>query len=210
MNLAPTVADEEPEAVKPLPTTRFRARWVTHAESGFLVTPRTCTRQDPTSIAKSTYRVRSQAVSTVKKPSARILWACDLRNSLHVGPSRRGAGPSPLARRSVRIFVAETLTPELGKLAPDPWAPPPWILPSHPQDELPDLSRDRWPPAGRDPFVGPLPSHQLPMPPKEVWGLTTNEDHRARGGALPIAAMNSRSRRRRRGRPTWRLRTISW
>jgi len=48
------VADEEPDASKPLPIARFRACWVTHAESGFPVTPRTCTRRDPTSIAKST------------------------------------------------------------------------------------------------------------------------------------------------------------
>src|SRR6266545_5328072 len=43
-----------------------------------------------------------------------------------------------------------------------------------------------------------------------VCGLTTNIDHRARGSVLLIAAMNSRSRRRRRGRLTWHLRTISW
>ncbi len=29
------------------PTARFRACWVTHAESGFLVAPRTWTRLDP-------------------------------------------------------------------------------------------------------------------------------------------------------------------
>ena len=43
-----------------------------------------------------------------------------------------------------------------------------------------------------------------------VWGLTTNEHHRARWRALLIAAMNSLSRRRRRGRPAMRLRTSSW
>ncbi|MGH2652082.1 MAG: hypothetical protein ACRDHK_12850, partial [Actinomycetota bacterium] len=54
------------------PTARFRACWVTHAESGFLVTPRTWTRRDPSSMANSTYRVLSQAVSTVKKSNATI------------------------------------------------------------------------------------------------------------------------------------------
>lgn len=49
-----------------------RRCWVTHAESGFLVTPRICTRLDPTWIANSTYRVRSKSVSTVKKSIARI------------------------------------------------------------------------------------------------------------------------------------------
>ncbi len=52
-------------------------------------------------------------VSTVKKSKARIPFACDLRNSLHVGPDRRGAGPSPFARSRVRILVAETLMPSL-------------------------------------------------------------------------------------------------
>jgi hypothetical protein len=54
------------------PSARFRACWVTHAESGFLVTPRRCTRLDPSSIAKSTYIVRSQTVPTVKKSMATI------------------------------------------------------------------------------------------------------------------------------------------
>ena len=40
-------------------------------------------------------------------------WACELRNSPQVGPSRRGAGPSPLARSRVRILVAETRMPSL-------------------------------------------------------------------------------------------------
>ena len=33
--------------------------------------------------------------------------------------------------------------------------------------------------------------------------MTRKDDHRARGRALLIAAMNSRSPRRRRGLPTW-------
>ena len=36
------------------PIARLRARWVTHAESGFLVTPRTCTRREPRWTANST------------------------------------------------------------------------------------------------------------------------------------------------------------
>jgi hypothetical protein len=43
----------------------------------------------------STYSVLSHAVSTVKKSQAQMPSAWDLRNSLHVGPSRRGAGPTP-------------------------------------------------------------------------------------------------------------------
>jgi hypothetical protein len=77
------------------PIARLRACWVTHAESGFLVTPRTCTRRERRWIANSTYIVASTAVSTVKKSRAKMPVACELRNSLQVGPSRRGAGPSP-------------------------------------------------------------------------------------------------------------------
>jgi hypothetical protein len=49
----------------------------------------------------------------VKKSSARIPWAWARRNSLQVGPPRRGAGPSPARRSSVRILVADTLMPSL-------------------------------------------------------------------------------------------------
>jgi hypothetical protein len=54
------------------PTARFRGCWVTHAEAGSLVTPRRCTRRDPSPIANSTYIVRSHAVSTAKKSMATI------------------------------------------------------------------------------------------------------------------------------------------
>jgi len=52
-DLGNSVADEGPDAFKRSPTTRFRACCVTHVELGFLVTPRMCTRREPTSIAKS-------------------------------------------------------------------------------------------------------------------------------------------------------------
>ena len=84
----------------------------------------------------------------MKKSIARIPWAWDLRNSLQVGPPRRGAGERPARRSSVRIFVAETQTAELGELAPDPDAPPPGVVPSHPQYEVPDLLAD-WGSASR-------------------------------------------------------------
>jgi transposase-like protein len=63
------------------------------------------------SMPNNTYGVRSQAVSTVKKSSARSPWAWALRNSLHEGPLRRGAGPRPSRRRIVRIVVADTRMP---------------------------------------------------------------------------------------------------
>jgi hypothetical protein len=50
----------------------------------------------------------------------RMPLAWDLRNSFHVGPSRRGAGPSPFARSRVRILVAENPDAERSELTPDP------------------------------------------------------------------------------------------
>src|SRR5262245_19551006 len=46
---------------------RFRACCVTQAQSGLAVTLARWTRREPCSIQTSTYSVRSQAVSTVKK-----------------------------------------------------------------------------------------------------------------------------------------------
>ena len=53
--------------------------------------------------------VFSLIVSTVEKSVARIPAACDRRNSVHVGPARRGAGFRPWRRRIVRTVVAEML-----------------------------------------------------------------------------------------------------
>ncbi len=100
----------------------------------------------------------------VKESRAGIPFAWDLRNSPQVGPDRRGAGPRPFERRSVRILVASDPDAELGELAPDPDAPPPGVFPSHPQDELSNLVGDRWPAPFRPAQVGPLPSHELPVP----------------------------------------------
>jgi hypothetical protein len=52
-------------------------------------------------------------VSTVKKSVAQIPAASDRRNSVHVGPVRRGAGSWPARSRIVRTVVAEILIPSL-------------------------------------------------------------------------------------------------
>jgi len=149
-------------------------------------------------------------VSTVKKSKARIPFACDLRNSLHVGPDRRGAGPSPFARSRVRILVAETLMPSLA-------SSPRIRMHPHRGFSLP-IRRMR---SRTSSGIGGLPPADLPRKVhflrtrsrcqrRSVWELTTNDDHPARGRVLLNAARNSRSRRRRRGLATWRLRTINW
>jgi len=51
---------------------------------------------------------------------------------------------------------------------------------------------------------------EIPVPPKERLGTDNERRPSGRGSALQTAAMNSPSRRRRRGLPAWRLRTFSW
>ncbi len=118
------VADEEPEAAKALPHARFRACWVTHAESGLLVTPRTCTRRDANSIANSTYSVRSQAVSTVKKSNPRIPSA----RPDELAPCRTvtvGSGAESVRPKERAYLRGRDPHTELGELPLDPQAPPP-------------------------------------------------------------------------------------
>jgi hypothetical protein len=123
---------------------------------------------------------------------------------LHVGPSRRGAGPRPFARRSVLILVAETLMPSLA-------SSPRIRIHPHLGFSLP-ICRMR---SRTSPEIGGLPPVDFRRKVhffrtssryqrRSVWELTTNADHRPRGSTLLNAAMNSRSRRRSRGRPAWR------
>jgi hypothetical protein len=54
--------------------------------------------------------------------------------------------------------------PELGQLTPDPHAPPPRVLPAHPNDQLPNVSSKWRPPAGGVATVGPLPADEFAVP----------------------------------------------
>jgi hypothetical protein len=72
-----------------------------------------CTRRRSTSIRKNTYSRVSPIVSTVRKSQASVPAACMRRNSVQLGPPRRGAGPRRCDRRMVRTDVADTLTPSL-------------------------------------------------------------------------------------------------
>jgi hypothetical protein len=64
-----------------------------------------------------------KTVSTMKKSHASTPVACPHRNSLHVGPVRRGAGPRPARRMKRRTVLAPTRIPSLRSS--------PWIL-THP------------------------------------------------------------------------------
>src|SRR6266511_3467811 len=102
---------------------RFRACWVTQAESGRLVVPATWTRLVESSMKNRTQSVFRKTVSTVKKSQANTPLPCARRNSLQVGPVRRGPGPRPARRRIRRSVLAPTRTPSLRSS--------PWIL-THP------------------------------------------------------------------------------
>src|SRR6266542_3115109 len=104
----------------------------------------------------STYSVLSQIVSTVKKSHATIPSAWALRNCVHVGPQRRGAGPSPPRRSSVLTVVALIRMPSLRSS--------PQILTQHQRDHL---RIERWPARRACPPVGPLAPHQLAMPARQ-------------------------------------------
>jgi len=111
--LGVAVADQEPERPRSDRSQerlreRLRAFWVTHAVSGCLVAAAAWTCLVQTSMTKHTSSVRSHAVSTVKQVGRQDALAWLRRNWLHVGPDRRGAGPRPWRRSSVRMAVAET------------------------------------------------------------------------------------------------------
>src|ERR1035437_2884650 len=57
--------------------------------------------------------------------------------------------------------------PELAEFALDPDAAPTGVLPGQPEDERADGGIDRWPAWATGPAIGPLPPHELAVPPKE-------------------------------------------
>src|SRR6266516_4807316 len=73
----------------------WRACWVTQPPLGFAVQPARCTRRLESSMKKSTYSRCSRTVSTVKKSTASMLYACARRNARQERPARLPAGPRP-------------------------------------------------------------------------------------------------------------------
>ena len=70
-----------------------------HGPVGLVVIPERCTRRVAISMTNRTWNLRSRAVSTQAKSVAMIPAACELMNSIHVGPVRSRAGLIPAARR---------------------------------------------------------------------------------------------------------------
>ena len=92
---------------------RFRPCWATQDPCGLRVTPATWTRRVASSMKNSTSTRRRRIVSTQKKSQASIPSAWARINSRQVGPSRRGAGFNPAARRTRRTLAGETLIASL-------------------------------------------------------------------------------------------------
>jgi hypothetical protein len=86
------------------------------AVSGLLVIAKYSIRRLPIEMKTSTYRRRSQTVSTVKKSHARIDSRCDRRKLRHDCASRRGGGGKRARVRMLRTELAETTMPNLRSL----------------------------------------------------------------------------------------------
>ena len=128
-----------------------------------------------------------------------------------MGPLRRGAGRSPLgSQQGSGSWPTETLIPS--------FASSPLILGqpergfSRPRRRMSSCTSRSI--GGRPPTEPPRKVHFLRTGSRcqrsSVCGLTRSADQRALGKIRLVAAMNSRSRRRRRGLLRWRLRTASW
>ncbi len=85
---------------------------------GCAVTPVMCRRLVRCSRNASAYSLRPTAVSRWKNSAAMMPWAWLVRNSLQVGPVRRGAGPMPAACR-----ISQTVDAAIGcpSRAGSPW-----------------------------------------------------------------------------------------
>src|SRR5664280_2530883 len=93
--------------------------------------------------------------------------ACARRDSLQLGPMRRGAGPRRAVRSRVRIVVALTRRPSLRSSPSIRTQPQRGFSWASPEDERTDLGIERWPAWATVLAVGPLPPHELAMPPEQ-------------------------------------------
>jgi hypothetical protein len=111
------------------------------------------------SITKNTYRVLSQMDSTVNKSVARIpcAWIAEELPPGRLRPPPSRTEPASAQERADRR--RRDPDPELDQLAPNPHAPLSRVLPAHPKDQLPNVSRRvaasrRWRSDGRSTSCG--------------------------------------------------------
>jgi hypothetical protein len=180
--LAVAVAEQEPEvlASSSSVTARLRACWVTHAPGGLAVTPARWTRRVCSWMKNSTYSRCRNTVSTVRKSQATMPAACRRRNDRHVVEASRGAGWSPLARRTLAMEACRDLAAKAQQLPADALVAPAWILGGQPHDQGLHLLGNRWPAAPRR-RIGPAPAHHAPVPSQQRLGRD-HEDRPSRHG----------------------------
>ena len=97
--------------LSPREVARFRACWVVHRLSGWAVTPARKTWRRSSSMKNRTDRRRRLTVSTVKKSQASTPDAWVRKNSIQVGPPRRGVGRRWWRRKTLRTEDTQTPTP---------------------------------------------------------------------------------------------------
>jgi len=114
--------------------------------------------------------------------------ACERRNSVHVGPARRGSRIQALAEQDRPDGRGRDADAELQQLSADALVAPPGILGAKANDEGADLGVDRWPAGAPSPFVCPISADELPVPAEQ--GLGPDNERR------PLASGHRLARRR--------------
>ena len=108
-------------------------------------------------------------MSTVKKSVATMPLAWARRNSVQVGPARRGAGRKPMASQDIGDAALGDRDAELLQLADDAQVAPAGVLPGQPDDQLDRLLRQGR--ASRSSVrVGPVPPDERPVPAQDRLG----------------------------------------
>ena len=136
-------------------------------------------------------------------------WACAVRNWVHVGPARRGAGPTPALARITQIVLGASRYPSP---ASSPW------MRRHPQVGLSRASRNTnsrtCAVTGGRPGVRLGYVHRRAIRARchrnRVAGATKNAAHRPRGNSFDNPANTARSAGSRSSRRTCRRSTATW
>jgi len=81
-------------------------------------------------------------------------------NARHVGPLRRGAGPSPAPRRKIPDRGLRYRQPELLELADDPAVTPARVLAREPHDQLAEARVEAWTPRSAARICPPALDHR--------------------------------------------------
>ena len=163
----------------------LRACWATHAPVGLMVTPRTWTRRVASSITNSTYRRLSSTVSTWKQVAR--------HDPLGLRGQELPPGQARAARRRVDARSLEQQphgawrdpVPQTGEFTVNAPVGPRRVLSRHPQDQLPQLRRDRWP-AGQAVGFRPVAPDQVVVPPQQRLASRTDGVDAAPTGAESI------------------------